>query len=271
MRESQTREIAEMKDTRKNLTGSEATPEKLPDAYMQAAMTKMRGMSGPALDQAFLNMMIAHHASALEVGKRAEANVRTPSLKVLAGRMFVSQLRDIDAMNELRERPPPSIDVAGDDTMVGDRRVPLTPANDLVFVDYFIAHHEHELELLKLGASRASEPAVKLIAQKTIENRTKDLERLRDLRGEVGTVEAPAAPIDRYRRQLLDRLGRATGAEFDRMFLEALAAHHGTAIAPAARAEGHLTRPELRAFARALYDIQIAEATDAYRTRESVD
>ena len=104
-----------------------------------------------------------------------------------------------------------------------------------------------EINLGRVAARQASDPAVKQLAQRLVDDHTKasaDLLRIANKRS------LPAArTMDAQHRQLQDRLLNLKGANFDRAYLKQLVADHKTAVALFESASKTAKDPDLKAFA----------------------
>jgi uncharacterized protein (DUF305 family) len=77
----------------------------MPGMATTAEMTKLRSLSGTALDVFFLQLMIRHHQGALPMGQYAAANARVGYVAELAGKVVSAQTSEIVTMEQmLRER-----------------------------------------------------------------------------------------------------------------------------------------------------------------------
>jgi uncharacterized protein (DUF305 family) len=104
-KDDQTREIAQMKTARKELTGSDAVPPPPPDSHMDAEMAMMMQMSGAELDRMFLEDMIPHHAGAISVAHRAKYSLQRPDMKDLAKMIFDMQSKEIGELHAMLDQP----------------------------------------------------------------------------------------------------------------------------------------------------------------------
>ena len=92
-----------MQAARTELTGSGQTPAP-DDPYGNSDLDQMMTLSGSALDGAFLDNMISHHASAVTLSHRALPNLSRADLRALADKTIVDQTREMNEMLDMRER-----------------------------------------------------------------------------------------------------------------------------------------------------------------------
>lgn len=71
---------------------------------MDADMSMLESASGTEFDRAFIDMMVAHHQGAIRMAQIELARGEDPEAKALAEDVIETQSREIEAMNEWRER-----------------------------------------------------------------------------------------------------------------------------------------------------------------------
>jgi uncharacterized protein (DUF305 family) len=104
---SQQAEIQELKAIKKDEFGTSQVP-------MEISPQQMRGMGmmmnpqqlakQEPFDEAFIDAMIPHHQSAIEMAKVANENSENPRIKELAGSIMSAQKREIEHMRRWREQ-----------------------------------------------------------------------------------------------------------------------------------------------------------------------
>jgi uncharacterized protein (DUF305 family) len=122
----------------------------------------------------------------------------------------------------------------------GDKSTDTRPHNeaDVSFAQLMIPHHEQAIEMTRLAATRAESQDVKELAAAIESAQAPEIERMQgwlDSWDEGGTShdmshEDMPGMVD---ETTMGQLGKASGAEFDRLFLTAMIAHHEGAIAMA--------------------------------------
>lgn len=129
--------------------------------------------------------------------------------------------------------------------------------SDLTFIDSMLAHHAQNGDLALAARERASDAAVKALAEEILHNDSTERKKLLRLRARLFPDVPRAAPPKAAAADLyhLDR------AAFDRIFLERLAARHDQGVAMAWSA-ARSTTPEVAALAR-----QIAQTESSERDR----
>jgi uncharacterized protein (DUF305 family) len=77
----------------------------MPGMASTAELTKLRSLSGKALDVYFLQLMIRHHKGGLEMAEYGAAHAQEPYVRDLAAKIVASQQSDVVTMEQmLRER-----------------------------------------------------------------------------------------------------------------------------------------------------------------------
>lgn len=121
-----------------------------------------------------------------------------------------------------------------------DKTSEASPHNeaDVAFAEMMIPHHQQAVEMTKLAADRSDSQEVKDLAAAIEAVQGPEIQTMQGWLkswGEDGTShemshdEMPGMVND----TTMGELGKATGAEFDRIFLTAMIAHHEGAIAMA--------------------------------------
>lgn len=175
-------------------------------------------------------------------------------------------------------------------------------AADVEFVRGMVPHHDQAVAMAALAAGRAQRPEVEGLARRIEETQRPELATLRSWLEEWGdevtaaTVPATAPPAASAPEDEaagghghggrpfsvaegidgatgmgladgaeLARLEAASGAEFDRYFVELMAEHHQGAIAMATREVGLGRNAEAKSLARAIREAQGAELEELRR------
>jgi putative membrane protein len=107
----------------------------------------------------------------------------------------------------------------------------------------------YEVEAGKLAAEKASDPAVKAYGQKLADDHAKandELKQIAQAHGMSLPSELPAA-----KKQALDKLRKASGAQFDRQYVQQVGMHdHQEDISAFEKASKDAKEPKLKAFAQ---------------------
>jgi uncharacterized protein (DUF305 family) len=270
--DSQTAELQVLNAALVATTDEKELPPAPSDPHMQAEMDHMMVLSGAALDQMFLIDMIAHHAAALAPAHRAMDHLQRDDLQKLAGDIGDAQAREIGEMRMLLI----SMDAmdAGEDMatassgradfgLVGDRRISLTPANDVDFIDFFVPHHEAAIAMAEEEIARGSAPDIVDMARSMRDTQASEVDTMKAARQSLtGSATSPAVAADSHMDAEMATMKTLDGQALDRMFLEEMVPHHAAALPTAHRARPHLKNGDLSALAVKMFDAQSKEIGD---------
>ena len=106
-------------------------------------------------------------------------------------------------------------------------------SDDIMFAQMMIPHHEQAIEMSTLAESRAENPEVKALAAKIKAAQAPEIEVMKGWLTKAGASldMGHAAHMDgMLSEEQMQALRNASGAEFDRMFLEGMILHHEGAI-----------------------------------------
>tara|TARA_B110001454_G_scaffold219192_1_gene251148 strand:- start:31762 stop:32367 length:606 start_codon:yes stop_codon:yes gene_type:complete len=99
---AQTEELRVLSAARKQLTGNSNSPM-MKDPHMDKDMMTLRSLSGAALDIAFIDTMIPHHASGIPSAHQSLPHLTREDLKEMAMDIINTQAREIGEMQRMRE------------------------------------------------------------------------------------------------------------------------------------------------------------------------
>jgi uncharacterized protein (DUF305 family) len=151
---------------------------------------------------------------------------------------------------------PPARDTA---PLVGDRRIPFSPDNDVEFAQFFAEHHRMAIEMSEHVVERGENAAVQSLAERIISQQTQELEVLEAVLAGAGSAMPPAMPDDPHVEAEMAFMETLSGAELDEMFLLDMIPHHASGLPPAHRAPSQLEREELRTMANDIFEAQSTE------------
>lgn len=132
---------------------------------------------------------------------------------------------------------------------------------DIQFLDTMIQHHKEGIDMIQMGAEKAENPEVRSMAQKMVEEQKKEIPELQNLRNEVKANAPEAVNRNLPGMEPMDhsKLESATGAEFDREFLNMTIKHHQGAVEMADMALNQAQNPDVKAKAQMMHDKQKQE------------
>ncbi len=142
---------------------------------------------------------------------------------------------------------------------------------DVEFATGMLPHHRQAIEMAALAADRAADPRVKELAVRIEDAQGPEIETLTGWLADWG-VEEDASGMDHdsmghgeggmMSEQDMQALMSATGAGFDRLFLEQMIAHHRGAVEMATVEAAEGRDPDAIAMAEAIRDTQNAEIAE---------
>jgi len=147
---------------------------------------------------------------------------------------------------------------------------------DVVFASMMIPHHAQAISMADTALKQATDPKVKTLAPKIKAAQGPEIERMSGwLTGWGAPVPAADAGSDMagmegmgdqtggmMSAKEITTLNKATGATFDRMWLQMMVKHHQGAVAMAKTALDQGSNPEAKKLARSIIDGQSAEIAE---------
>lgn len=120
-------------------------------------------------------------------------------------------------------------------------------SSDKKFVQKAAAGGMFEVEAGKLATQKASSEEVKNFGQRMVDDHSKANEELKQIATDKG-MQLPTQ-MDRKHKELLAKLSKMSGAEFDREYMNAMIKDHQKDIKEYSRQANKGKDPELKAFA----------------------
>ena len=147
----------------------------------------LKGMSGTDFELNFMQMMIVHHQSAIDMAKLIPTNTKRPELVKLGQDIVTAQSKEIGDMtswlakwnnaNPLAD----SMAVPGMMTMTGDLDKLKTAKDenfDKQFLTMMIAHHRQAVNMANLVAAKTQRPELNTLAQAIIKAQTMEIDQM---------------------------------------------------------------------------------------------
>jgi uncharacterized protein (DUF305 family) len=171
------------------------------------------------LDQAYIDMMIPHHASIVAMAEAALPRLTDERLREIAQAVVATQQPEISELRGYRERfygsPEPipldhAMMAAMADLMpgmsgtmdemtfqmdVGSQVAAICAADnpDLAFIDLTIPHHQMAIEASETAAVEANHPEVRDFAQRVIVAQQHEIDTLLEIRADLAGEATPAS------------------------------------------------------------------------------
>jgi uncharacterized protein (DUF305 family) len=155
------------------------------------------------MDQMFIDMMVPHHQSAIEMGQIALERAEHPELKTMAEEMIGKQQEEQTQLRDCRtewygspDTPPMSaIPMMPGMTNADGMEMPVMDATesiealrsapepfDLAFIDTIIPHHTMAIEAAQMVIDQGEHPELKEMAQQMIDDQQKEITQLQTWR-----------------------------------------------------------------------------------------
>jgi uncharacterized protein (DUF305 family) len=154
--------------------------------------------AGAEFDRAFIDAMVPHHESALEMARSAKAaGLTEPELAQVADDILETQQGEIDRMKEWRSEWFGSSDVDPEGAAalgMSDEQMGMAhDADDLLnsgdvdsdFATMMIDHHQGAIEMAELALERAEHDELKELAEAIIDAQQREIEVLEPHAGEM--------------------------------------------------------------------------------------
>ena len=149
--------------------------------------------------------------------------------------------------------------------------------SDVAFLDGMTMHHRMAVDMAQDAVTKASSPEVRRMAQQMVSDQEGEIAQMQAWRQQWFPGEA--APDTTMSADEMAAMGmgmdmsmldRATGAAYDRMFLQHMIPHHAGAITMASEAQMRSERTEVRTLAETIIAAQATEIGDMQRMIEAM-
>jgi uncharacterized protein (DUF305 family) len=143
---------------------------------------------------------------------------------------------------------------------------------DAMFASMMIPHHQEGIEITKLGASKATTPAVKQIAQRSMDSQQSELPELQKVAesGGMASPKPPEPPLAKFNDQEMAELQRLSGKDFDLKWLDVLSSHHMAAIMMTDVAMSASAGGEAKAVQQKIRDGQLKDVDEMNALRDQL-
>jgi uncharacterized protein (DUF305 family) len=146
---------------------------------------------------------------------------------------------------------------------------------DLRFIDSMIYHHEATIQMANMVIGKTARPEMKTFARKLVDEQSREIDRLRELRSEWYAGRPSAidmtmpgtsdAGMDILHGEHIKEMGEMEPNHFDNHFLNMMLPHHKGSIDMAREAEARGEHDELKKFAEQMIELQSVEVIQMKR------
>ncbi len=176
-------------------------------ATSEATSGQMMGGSPTArgeFDQMFIDMMVPHHQSAIEMAQIEQQQGENSELKQMAASIIQSQQAEIDQLQKWRQQwygnsqTPPMTQMPmlpGMSRMGGMMTMDMTPdiervrnapkPTDATFVEMMIPHHQMAIEAATIAEQQATHQEIKDMARNIIQAQQQEISEMERIRQEL--------------------------------------------------------------------------------------
>lgn len=153
------------------------------------------GATGDAFDRAFIDAMVPHHESAIEIAREAEeAGLSQPDLIEIADDIIATQQTEIDQMLEWREQwfgskdPGPeeaaleTLGLSAAEAGMEHGGMDLASADDVdqAFAEMMIGYHEGAIRIAQLAEERAGHDEIRRVAGDIIAAQQREIDIMKE-------------------------------------------------------------------------------------------
>ena len=153
---------------------------------------------------------------------------------------------------------------------------------DLQFLDMMLMHHSDGVKMAQMGVDKAQNAGVKALAQKMATSQQKDIEEMQKMRDSHFSGEGKQEMMMMKGREMtmemmmkmaqedMEKLEAASGAEFDRTFLDVFTKHHQMALDMSKQETSKGKDAEVKKKAREIIAVQTKELGEIKRLKKQV-
>jgi uncharacterized protein (DUF305 family) len=176
----------------------------IPGAVQSGVATALPA-TGAEFDQMFIDMMVPHHESAVEMAKLALEKAQDPTIRQMAEDIIAAQQQEITQMRDWRqqwygssETPPMSAMPAltgmegmssgmhSMDMQAEVEKLRSASNFDIAFIQAMIPHHIQAIEAAQLALQQAKHAEIKQMAQAIIDAQQQEIEQMQALLAQLG-------------------------------------------------------------------------------------
>ena len=158
-----------------------------PNGKADPMNASLEPLKGAEFEQRFLQQMIQHHHSGLEMAKLASDHTKRPELREFAEKMIAAQQQEIDQMtkwlNEWFKASPKEVANEAADKEMKMHTSMLSEKHDADFDKAFLQmmpiHHHAAVEMSEQAEKKATHPELKELAAKIVKDQQQEIKQLK--------------------------------------------------------------------------------------------
>lgn len=158
-----------------------------PNGKVDAMNASLQPLKGAEFEQSFLEQMIQHHKSAVEMAKMVNDQTKRPELRQLAEKISTSQQQEIEKMTgwlkDWFKASPKSVANEAADKEMKEHMPMLTGKKDADFDKAFLqmmpVHHHMAVEMAEQAEKKATHPELKELAAKMAKDQQEEIKQMK--------------------------------------------------------------------------------------------
>jgi len=158
-----------------------------PNGKADPMNASLEPLKGAEFEQNFLQQMIQHHRSALEMAKLASDHTKRPELREFAEKMIAAQQQEIDQMtrwlNDWFKASPKEVANEAADKEMKMHISMLSEKHDADFDKAFLEmmpkHHHMAVEMAEQAEKKATHPELKELAVKIAKDQQQEIKQMK--------------------------------------------------------------------------------------------
>ena len=148
----------------------------------------LEALKGAEFEQSFLQQMIQHHRSALEMAKLVSDHTKRPELRELAEKIITTQQQEIDQMTKwladwYKTTPKEVANEAADKEMKPHMSMLSGKKDadfDKAFLEMMPKHHHAAVEMAEQAEKKATHPELKELAAKIAKDQQEEIKQMKN-------------------------------------------------------------------------------------------
>jgi uncharacterized protein (DUF305 family) len=161
------------------------------------------GAPGNATDRAFVEAMVPHHRSAVDMAEVARRRTKRAAIKKLAEKIIATQTEEIQRMQTVNE----ALDAAGVDpgklgTAPHEMGMDMDAAMlkeakpfDREFIDAMIAHHQGAIRMARVELDKGESPGLRSLAEAIVDAQSMEIDQMNTWRVDWFGSLSPAGGV----------------------------------------------------------------------------